>query len=231
MAENRESRRPRKPVDYKLLHSGPQLPASSRPKNKTWSTSRFYELEVLESKYIEENLYLKVHYTEEEWTSPIYDDWRLASDVIDIPRAYVSFTEELKELFLEQLGVTIKESLHGQRKVDSVVNISIPIQRDLYVALFGEETSGPSTSRRLESVDSWKTLLGQNWHRRIINEKGDFAYITPGTISFWMKERKPLQEFSAEGVSIFKHRGFLFHLKFVRGLGNKYDFRQMFHDF
>ena len=114
------------------------------------------------------------------------------------------------------------------RKVDSVVKLNIDIQRDLFAHLFLEDRPVRLARRiPLESLDSWNSILGDNWNRRIINCKGDFAYVTPGTVSYWIRLGKPLEEYSPEGALQLTHKGFVFHLQFVRGLGNKYDYEQL----
>lgn len=225
MAEVRRSTRQRESVDYKLLASGPEIPTSGlREKSKTWSTNKLYALEVVDSKVVDNQLLVKVHYTDEEWDSPIYDEWRNASEVIDVPDCYIHFTEETRNLFVNKLGVVVKEALHCQRKVDSIVHLDIDVQRDLFVTLFDKPAC--FARHNIASPSEWNHLLGNKWNYRIVNSKGDFAYVTPGTISFWIRERKPLEEFTPEGTLLLVHRGFVFHVQFVRGLGNKYDFEQ-----
>lgn len=125
---------------------------------------------------------------------------------------------------MENLSTLIKESLHGQRKVDSAVNISVQIERKLYKELFSAGSFPKPV--QLTDVKEWNELLGEHWHYRIFNLQGDFAFVTPGTLTYWITERRPLEEYSADGVQVFRHRGFIFRVKFVRGLGNKHDFKQ-----
>ena len=216
----RKSLRPRsKPVNYCKLNSGPDLqlereqPRGSR--GKKWSTSKLYELVVTDTKFEEDKLLVKVHYTDEEWSSPIYDEWRDAGDVTDIPDCYISCSPESRDLFFHQLLASIKESLHGQRKTDSVVNIAISIQRQLFdeLASFGVKVSGSRFT--LKSPLDLNCVLGEGWHWRIFNSQGDFSFIESGTVTFWLKEKRPLEEYSPDSRLILTHRGFIFHLRFI----------------
>ena len=166
-----------------------------------------------------------MHYTDPEWSHQRYDEWRDAADIVDIPTSYVQFNDEIKDLFLTKLRLCVKEALHCQRKVDSVVSIDCDIPRDLFPVLFKKPLT--FAKHRLDSLNDWDSILGESWNYRIVNSKGDFAFVTSGTVSFWMRERRPLEEYSADGCLELLHRGFTFHLYFVRGLGNKHDFSEI----
>ena len=130
----RRSQRKRKQHDYRKLNSGPAVP-TEKLVSKTWSTTKLYELEVIDSKFVDNKLLVKVHYTDDEWSASCYDSWRDATDVINIPDCCLQFTDELKTQFFEQLKTAIKESLHGQRKIDSKVDIELPIPKTLFEEL------------------------------------------------------------------------------------------------
>ena len=210
--------------DYVALNNGPSLP-KDRLKKESWSTTKLYHLVVVDSKFIAEKLYVKVHYTDKEWDSAKYDEWRSADEVLDIPNCYLENTPEGKAFFLQQLKIAIKESLHGQRKVDSIVNIELPIQKDLFheLALHGKRAQ--SRLYYIQSLVAFDSLLEEGWHWRIFNSQGDFAFVTPNTISFRLTERRPLEQYSAEGNLEVLHRGFMFKMKFARGMGNAFDFQ------
>lgn len=108
------------------------LGQSSVNKNMTWSTTKLFELEITDSKDVNNQLLVKVHYLDEEWTASKYDAWVAAKDIIDIPQCFVKGTSEQRAFFLSSLRLLIKENLHVQRNVDTVVNIELPIQRSLF---------------------------------------------------------------------------------------------------
>lgn len=222
MAEVRRSARQRRAVDYKRLAGGPDLPNASGGRKQTWSTSKLFPLEVTDSNLVDNKLMVKVHYTDPEWSHERFDEWRDAADIVDIPASYIQYNNEIKDLFLTKLRLSVKEALHCQRKVDSIVNIVCDIPRDLFPVVFN--TPLTFSKHRLDNLDDWNSILGASWNYRIVNSKGDFAFVTTGTVSFWIRERRPLEEFNADGCLELLHRGFIFHVKFGRGLGNKHDF-------
>ena len=53
----------------------------------------------MDSKLEEEKLSVKVHYTDKEWSSPCFDEWREACEIVDIPSCYTDNSEEEKAFF------------------------------------------------------------------------------------------------------------------------------------
>ena len=201
-------------INYRKLNSGPTL-QEDKIKSKTWSVSKLYSLVITDSKVIQDKLFVKVHYTDEGWTSTEFDEWRDASEIIDVPDCHTDFTPELRELFIEQLKTSVKESLHGQRKIDSV---ELPIPRKLLAEFASFGIKGKRSRIFIKSPSDLNCLLGA----------GDFSFIEPGTLSFYLKERKPLEEYSPDGSLRLIHRGFQFQLRCSRGIGNRYDFANFF---
>ncbi len=115
-------------INYLELAKGPSLP-HIHAKRETWSTKKLYDLTVSKSKLEDGVLKVFVHYT--GWASA-YDEWRDASDILDIPEEYLFSNKETKKLCYYNLRIAIKESLHGQRKVNSVVEVHHAIQRDVF---------------------------------------------------------------------------------------------------
>ena len=153
--------------NYGVLNSGPALPAGDHQKIKKWSTTKHFNLIVVDSKLEEEKLFVKVHYTDKEWSSPCFDEWREACEIVDIPSCYTDNSEEGKAFFLEQLKSTIKENLHGQRKVDTVVNIELPIARNLFLEL---SSLGNFVGKQYRvGISALDSILGEAWHWRIFN--------------------------------------------------------------
>ena len=86
---------------------------------------------MIDSKIVEDQLFVKVHYTEEPWNTKVYDTWSDARDIVDIPHTFVNTSQEGAH-FIELLRISIKENLYGQKKVDSVVYIELPISKGLF---------------------------------------------------------------------------------------------------
>lgn len=223
MEDCTKSKRKRKAIDYKKLAEGPNI---KLPKQQTtvekWSTSKLYLLEVLDALEDEQGIVtVLVHYT--GWSSK-YDEWRPASDIIDIPPEFIFTTEEATNFFYSQLKVLIKETLHIQRKTDSSVVIRMPIQKDSFNKLqsFGSRSS-TKTQQYSAKCQDLDVLFGKGWHYRIVNANRDFAYVIDGTITFRLVERIPLVEQSPDGKNICTHRGYMIVFNFVRGRGNASD--------
>lgn len=230
----RKSQRRVERVNYKTFSNPPifsQLGMLKGKKRETWSTSKLYELVILDSKHVNGHSLVKVHYTEDKWSSASYDEWRLASEILDIPQYYITYTEQVKVCFFAGLRNTIKEALHCQRKVDTLTILSLAIPRDLFheISIVGKFAS--KGIYHLNNITHFNVFLDENWFFRIINNQGDFAYVTPKTCSFWLIEKKPLEEYSPEGILSLTHRGYCFKMRFARGIGNKYDFDNFFKQF
>lgn len=103
MAEIRRSGRRREPVDYTKLNSGEALPKEytgcTSTRKEAWSTSKLYHLEIVETKDIDAVTWVKVHYTDKQWNSSRYDEWRLARDVIDIPDCLYFIDSRIEDIF------------------------------------------------------------------------------------------------------------------------------------
>lgn len=61
---------------------------------------------------------------------------------------------------------------------------------------------------------------------KILNPAGDFAYVIPGTIKYWMGQRNPITEYKIIGeqyiISEIENSYFI-TFQFVRGDGNRND--------
>ena len=64
----RRSTRPTNEHNYQLLNNGPSI-STERVSKKTWSTTKLYSLEIVDSKLVGEQLLVRVHYTYKEWDS------------------------------------------------------------------------------------------------------------------------------------------------------------------
>ena len=130
-----------------------------------------------------------------------YDEWREADDIIDLNASdnWDEETESGAELLLgkrelskfclfEELVSQIKFSLVFSRKGDPVCSIVISFDTLHFEALIQRSTSngGKLEVYGLSSL-SKLDLLGEQWYVRGINSAGDFCYIEPGTVKFFLK--------------------------------------------
>ena len=172
-----------------------------------------------------------------------YDEWRQATDVIDIPEEFVSTCPAATKFFYAQLSVSIQEHLHIHRKTDNSVSVQIPIQKDKRGGGGGRvppspppprfapmppigvswQTSPHPTKKGWASCGDLTNLLGEKWQYRIVNKNKDFAFVVEDTITFQVKERSPMVEYNEAGKCTYSHRGFVLDFRFVRERGNAND--------
>ncbi|KAJ8019297.1 hypothetical protein HOLleu_42178 [Holothuria leucospilota] len=136
---------------------------------------------------------------------------------------------EIETRFKSELQIAVKESLHCNRKCDSLVELSIPLPRDTFKVMTdcGVQISSKPGKWTLHELTDLNEVIGKDWYYRIVNRFSDFSYVKKGSFTYWPAERPPLHEynFSDSGLSSkFTHRGFALKVKFVRGIGNKFDF-------
>lgn len=76
------------------------------------------------------------------------------------------------------MGAEIKQSLHCQRKTDSLVDIRLPVVKDIFETFVDIALSHPQRNKHftIKWLSSFSALFGQNWFIRIINKVGDFTY-------------------------------------------------------
>ena len=163
-----------KRLDYKKL-------ADCEPKEsvkaESWSTKKLYKLDIIKTEVKDGRLKCLVHYI--GWSTK-YEEWHNAEDVLTIPDEYLNSTQG-RDLFFRSLGISVKEHLHGRRKVDSLVELRVPISVDIFnelQALGAEKIKGTFRC----DISALDEVLGEGWHWRIFNINGDFAYVRPGTI-------------------------------------------------
>ena len=69
-----------------------------------------------------------------------------------------------------------------------------------------KETTGKKEVCSLDSLLKLNDLLGDRWYIRGINVAGDFCYIEPGTVRFYLKQLKPKPDFQLkDDGTLVKH--------------------------
>ena len=216
--------------DYRLLHSGGTIPVSHakvKEDSVKWSTSQFYELEVIDERDSPAGPEVLVHYV--GWDDH-YNEWKPRSEVVDIKHS-----SDALELLKQDLLVQIKENLNTSRVRDTEITVSISVQTETFEhfvtvieAEVAEERRGIKIYR--PTVRGVTNFLGADWHYRIVNKAGDFAYVLEDTLQLWLRERRCLEEFIKVGDSFVKkpvHRGHLLSFRFVKNRGNKHELHQI----
>lgn len=103
------------------------------------------------------------------------------------------------QAFYERVYREIERKLYSRRREDPEIRIEIPVDKDVFNESLGRITSKSYQKNKLiYKVFSNETLdcyVGTKWNERIMNENGDFAYVVPGTLRFWLTKRNPIVEF------------------------------------
>lgn len=205
---------------FSTLHLSTGSAKLNRPTEQSWSTTKYFKLDILKQEERCGQSYVLVHY--KGWPKK-FNEWRLASDILEKPLR----VPDAEELFRTQLAIKIKEELNGHRKKDSLVEIKIQIQKGTFTPLESvgskRETAGVTSKYRLDKLSALNNFLGEGWHYRILNIVGDFCFITPGSVHYWMFERKPLLEFLPDHTTKLIHRGYTFTMRFVKDNGTNLD--------
>ena len=70
--------------------------------------------------------------------------------------------------------------------------------------------------------------FGDDWHFRIVNEAGDFAYVVESTIQFWVNEQRCQEEYVRVGDTFEKliHRGHIPSFRFIKNKDNRDEVQQ-----
>ena len=79
------------------------------------------------------------------------------------------------------------------------------------------------SNRLLDSV------LGQKWDEHIINARGDYCFVTEGTIKFWLGKKAPISEYKIIGGKYLKAEiedCSYVALTFVWGTGNSREYKE-----
>ena len=210
-------------VDYKKLSEGPAF-SKEKIKTSTWSTSKLYRLNILETKVEAGVTFCLVHYI--GWDKK-FDEWKQLSEIIDVPEEFLKSSEQAISLFYKQLAITIKEKLTITKREDSFVEIRVPVVRDAFEHLKRSSSSAEVNGKyNLNNLSDLNEILGEGWHYRIVNRNQDFSFIIGETVSFYILERQPLTEFMKDGSLKLIHRGFVLVFRFVRDRGNRFDLQQ-----
>lgn len=250
MAASARPRRSISRLDYRSLAdiSVPKrtrTSTKSHSKENSESPDRLYRLRVLEED--KENDLVKVRYI---GYSSNYDEWRSRKDVVRLngdeqgsssdenddtnPSESLhglSVAKRMKQFCLyEELGSRIKSLLLSYRKADPVCCISMSFDTIYFDGLIRRSanlSSRTSHSRRqmytVPTLTKLDDILGCRWYIRGINAAGDFCFVTPGTVKFYLKQCKGKIDFQMQADGTLSQylydEGYHLIFQFVRGDG------------
>ena len=207
------SERPRRTVkrrDYRSF-SDVTVPrsVSKRSKQKTRreeessSADTLYRLRVIDQD--EATGMVKVAYV---GYSDEHDEWRRVEDVVTMEESEEENDDTLapfqpikapKFCLFEELSRRIKAQLYSNRKGNPVCSIILSFDRyhfdSLSIRASKKEVKGKREVYSLPVLSRLNDLLGPRWFIRGINAAGDFCYIEPGTVSFYLKKTKGIAEY------------------------------------
>ncbi|PFX28937.1 hypothetical protein AWC38_SpisGene6305 [Stylophora pistillata] len=163
-----------------------------------------------EKMYPIEELFVREHFND-------FDEWRDGDDLVDkdksslgrfVPRfipSEDSLSDRASALF-NRLGREIKFSLFSTKRESPEVRIEMQIDMDIYKTYlqnigFVKKSRGWEV-HCIDDNSHLCDLLDSKWFERIQNENGDFCYVIPVTVRFWLHERKPVREFVYVGDTL-----------------------------
>ena len=176
-------------------------------KTPTNTNSQLFRLQVIDEN--SENELVKVHYVGYDNK---FDEWRPKSEVIDLNEDSMKgneVTENLQEVnghasavskpfsLYEELAYKIKSLLWSSRKGDPVCCISMTFDTIHFDGLIrrGTLVKGQHSQYTLSTLTKLDDILGQRWYIRGINVAGDFCYVKPGTVRYWLRSVKGQADF------------------------------------
>lgn len=236
--------RPRRAIprpDYVTLAScNIKLPRRTKH-HKPWMDShgiqnseeenKLYRLKVLEED-LNNNL-VKVRYI---GYSSEYDEWRLRDEIVDLSddsseNDCTDFPASIQHFCLfQELALRIKSLLSSNRKGDPICRIIMSFDSISFDSLIVRSTALPKTRlnpRRqvytIINVTKLEDLLGERWYIRGLNLAGDFCFITPSSVKFYLRHNKGRADYQiqSDGTMLKKiyGKGCQLIFSFVRGDG------------
>ena len=179
-----------------------------KKKKKEAADNNLYEVEIKEVDIAAQRL--KIHF---KGYDEKFDEWRPFSNdslpVVRVERMSVPSRNSLQERlngFNERMYREIKRKLYSGRKDDPEIRIEIPVDYDVFNEGLGSCASFTyQRGKEIYAITDNEVLdsfFGLNWNERIINEHGDFAYVEPQTVRFWLTKRRPIVEFKLMGNKV-----------------------------
>lgn len=125
----------------------------------------------------------------------------------------------------------MKKRLWSGRREDPDINIDLNVDQDVFMGGLGCVLPGivhrGKMVYRLQSNRLLDSYLGLKWDERILNPAGDFAYVIPGTVKYWLGQRSPITEYKIIGEQYIKsevENGYYINFQFLRGDGNRNNY-------
>ena len=128
----------------------------------------------------------------------------------------------------DRLFKTVKYALFFTKREAPDPSTEIEIEQDEFAYLtqnYGEAFQDRKrTKYQIKKNKHLGKLLGKDWDIRILNRHLDFSFVILGTARYWLKERKPIVEFTVIGDTAIEQKPFVL-FSFVGGDGTKADYK------
>jgi len=134
------------------------------------------------------------------------------------------------QTFHGQIFREIKKKLWSRHREDPEISIDLTVDKDVFMEGLGGVLPcyGRKMVYQVKSNRMLDPILGMKWDERILTPAGDFAYVIPGTIKYWMGQRNPITEYKIIGEQYIKseiENSFFIAFQFVRGDGNRNNYQ------
>ncbi|XP_071102697.1 uncharacterized protein [Haliotis cracherodii] len=157
------------------------------------------------------------------------DVWVKKDEVLT--KVVKSTGEDRISSFVSKCAVQIKKTLCLQNRNKSVVRITVDVDQDIYKSVFGHIGSDVTASGNKYTIvpdnSELEPYFGSGWNLRILNRRGDFMYVVPGTFKACLKSHAPVKEFVPSSLGLIEKwlwQGLFCELDFVPGFGTGPDY-------
>ena len=189
-------------------------------KERKHHPNKLYDVEVVEDDPDQERV--KIHYI---GYGTEYEEWKSKSEIVICPPSRDSSTSPDVSPF-STLACCIKRKLLPNRE-DPAIRIQTPFDKENW-KLLEEKAANTGRDLHLGAYSDLDELLGENWHYRVCNERGDFSYVILETVRYHIYTPRPLLEYSVSTESdgklkytpVYIEQGPELVFSFVRGDGN-----------
>jgi len=233
----RSSQRTRFPVK-RLINEVYTRPEKNSRENRKKKDDNLYDVSVVEIDARSKRI--KVHYV--GWDAK-YDEWKncQGSDfpLVKYERLKLPTPETIyqrSEMFCQTLSLEIKRHLCFGWKDNPEVRIELKIDEDVYLQTFKNfgmpvKRASRKGEMRVMNNRALDEYMGMHWDRRLQNKLGDCSFVAAGTVRFWFRRKKPLQDYFEIGRTFLPYeveQEPVLVFTFVRERGNRNCYEKMF---
>ena len=201
--------------------SPPSLPR----RRATSSLKNLYDIEIVDED--EENEKVRIHYV---GYSSEYDEWRKRSEIVVRPPHVTRVPSRVDSVnfSFSNLLCAIKKRLTPSRE-DPAIRIQLPFEEADCETLTQKGTKCEHSNQyKIDSYSELDSVLGEDWHYRVVNTRGDFTFAVLETVRFHVYRPKPILEYvpklqdnKLQYIPAYTHQETQLVFTFVRREGNR----------